>query len=60
MDDFNINQDEINNIKCNEHPPLKYYYTQYCFTCQKNLCDLCEENHQNHEILVFKKKNKSR
>jgi len=42
---------------------FKYYiciihdikYESYCNNCKINLCSKCEENHKNHQIILFKK-----
>ena len=30
-------------------------YTRYCHNCRKNICDICEKEHNKHRIEIFKK-----
>ena len=36
---------------CNKH---KNKYISYCKNCRINLCDICENEHKNHKIKIFK------
>ena len=46
-----INFDE-KNYKCHQHNEL---YSSYCKECYKNLCIICENEHEENEIIYFKK-----
>ena len=51
-----INKNEnLNNQKefyeCNTHKSL---YIKYCLTCKINICEFCEINHKNHNIIEYK------
>ena len=37
---------------CNKHA---IEFISYCFICNLNLCEICEKEHENHKIKMFKK-----
>ena len=45
-DHFSVNFDEKNYF-CKSHFKK---FIKYCFNCKKNICEQCENDHQNHEI----------
>ena len=45
------NKSKAENYICKKHN-LKYF--DFCKTCKKNICNICENNHKNHELINFK------
>ena len=35
---------------CDIHNEL---FKSYCFNCHKNICEICEDNHKNHNVINF-------
>ena len=56
----NILLDEYKNLKKNFNVEIKYIcdkhnkkYNNYCNNCKKNICESCDKEHKNHEIINF-------
>ena len=43
---------ELDNYECNDHGEVHKNYTEFCTTCNKNICSWCS-NHKNHETIKF-------
>ena len=51
--DVTINKELLNDTICKNHNNNIRPYTQYCTTCDKNLCNWCSKTHidSNHNII---------